>query len=226
MAQKRVLGYVRCSTAEQVDGFGLDVQEAAIRKYCQTNGLTLVYVHRDEGISGSNGMETRHGLAEALARIEAKDADALIVHKFDRLARKLLVQLTISDQLSKAGAEVISVAEPDIDGDDGLRDLIRNVLGSIAEYERTVIKGRMMRGKAEKRSQGGYVGGQPRYGTKARDRSLVPDEDEKAIVSTVKRLHRQGKSYRQICSELEAKGYRPRRASQWQPAVVRRIALS
>jgi hypothetical protein len=34
-----------------------------------------------------------------------------------------------------------------------------------------------------------------------------------------------GKSYRDICSALESAGHRPRRAQQWQPGVVRRIAL-
>ena len=36
MAKQRVIGYTRVSTTEQVDGFGLDVQEAAIRAYCKS----------------------------------------------------------------------------------------------------------------------------------------------------------------------------------------------
>ena len=52
MARQRVIGYTRVSTAEQVDGFGLDVQEAAIRAYCRAENLRLVAMVSDEGQCG------------------------------------------------------------------------------------------------------------------------------------------------------------------------------
>jgi len=51
---------------EQRYGRGLGTQEAAVRAYCKQNGLRLVSVARDEAKSGSNGLDTRVGLAEAL----------------------------------------------------------------------------------------------------------------------------------------------------------------
>ena len=77
MAKTKVIGYTRVSTAEQVDGFGLDVQEAAIRAYCKAENLRLVAMVSDEGQSGSNGLDDRRGLAEGLARIERGEATAL-----------------------------------------------------------------------------------------------------------------------------------------------------
>ena len=88
MPQVKVIGYVRVSTAEQAtEGFGLDIQAKAIRAYCKAQKLRLVAILSDEGISGSNGLDTRRGLAEALARIEHGEASGLVVHKLDRLAR-------------------------------------------------------------------------------------------------------------------------------------------
>src|SRR5438309_11179607 len=83
----RAIGYRRVSTDEQVQGNGLEVQEQAIRWYCTDNDLNLIEVTSDEGISGSNGLDARVGLASALARLEAGEADCLVVYRLDRLAR-------------------------------------------------------------------------------------------------------------------------------------------
>jgi DNA invertase Pin-like site-specific DNA recombinase len=221
---KRALGYVRVSTAEQVEGYGLAVQEQAVRGYCREHGLRVVEVLRDEGQSGSNGLDDRLGLGETLARLERGDADVLVVARLDRLARDLLLQETTMERLRAAGVEVVSVAEPDVDSDDPTRVLVRQLLGAIAQYERSVIKGRMVAGKAAKVAGGGYGGGRPGYGQKAEGGALVADPDEQRLVGRVAELRSQGQSYRAICAVLEAEGYEPRRAKRWSPVVVRSIA--
>ena len=118
MAKQRVIGYTRVSTAEQIEGFGLSVQEQRIRAYCKAEGLNLVAMLSDLGQSGSNGLDDRLGLAEGLARIEKGDASALVVYRLDRLARDLLLQETIHTRLESGGASVVSVTEPAVEGDD------------------------------------------------------------------------------------------------------------
>ena len=71
---------------------------------------------------------------------------------------------------------MLSTSEPDVDGPDELRDLIRNILGSIAAYERAVIRGRMMAGRRAKAAEGRYIGGIPRFGYSTVDGELVADE--------------------------------------------------
>lgn len=225
MANQRVIGYTRVSTAEQVEGFGLDVQEAAIRAYCRSHHLRLVAVLSDQGQSGSNGLDTRHGLAEALARVEGGEAEALVVYRLDRLARDLILQETVHEQLRAGGSQVVSVTEPEIDGDDATRVLVRQVLGVIAQYERSVIRGRMMSGKAAKVAKGGYGGGRPAYGQKAAGGSLVVNEDEVAIVATVTSMRDAGASYRQIAAALADAGHTTRSGGEWNPNQVRRIAM-
>lgn len=224
MAKQRVLGYTRVSTAEQVDGFGLEVQQRAITEHCRSRGLRLVDVLSDEGQSGSNGLDDRHGLAEALARIDAGEASGLVVYRLDRLARDLLLQETIVTRLREGGADIISTSEPDLGGADPTRDLVRQLLGAISQYERAVIRGRMLAGKAAKARKGGYVGGQPAYGTRAEDKALVADEGEAELVATVKRLRAEGRSYRDIATALDQAGYPTRRGGPWQAMVVRSIA--
>ena len=224
MAKTKVIGYTRVSTAEQVDGFGLDVQDTKIREYCRAEGLRLVAMVSDEGQSGSNGLDDRLGLAKGLAMIERGDASALVVYRLDRLARDLLLQETIHARLETGGASVLSVSEPAVDGDDATRILVRQLLGGIAQYERAIIRGRMMAGKAAKVAKGGYGGGRPAYGFKAEGGSLVADQDEAAIVDIVTKRRKSGASYRDVARALTEAGLTTRAGGPWNPNQVRRIA--
>jgi len=224
----KALGYTRVSTEEQVQGNGLAVQREAIKNFCKAENTKLIDVLTDEGISGSNGLEHRLGLATALVRLEAGDANCLVVYRLDRLARNYVLQELLVARLREGGTPVRSVTEPDIDTDtdDPTKILLRQILGSIGQYERALIRGRMLAGKMVKAAKGGYVGGQPRYGRLAENRELVTAPEEAEIVRLVHRLRSEGRSYRAICKALEEAGIKPRRAEHWQPGVVRSIALN
>jgi DNA invertase Pin-like site-specific DNA recombinase len=224
MAKAKALGYVRVSTDEQaIKGHGLDIQRRAIRDYCKASGLQLVDIVADEGLSGSNGLDNREGLATLLARIERHEASVLVVYRLDRLARKLYVQLTVIERLEKANARVVSVSEPDVDGPDELRELIRNILGSVAGYERAVIRGRMMAGRDAKVASGGYGGGRPPFGWRAENKELVPEPREQEVIALVRQLAEEGLSSRQIATRLEEAGHRPKVGAHWSSVQVLRI---
>lgn len=224
MTKVKAVGYIRVSTDEQrTKGFGLGIQRKAITDYAKANGLTLVDVLSDEGISGSNGLATRLGLSTALAKIERHEATALIVYRLDRLARDLMLQETTIASLRASGASVLSVTEPDIDSDDPTRVLVRQVLGAIGQYERALIRGRVTAGQAAKRAAGGYAGGRPAFGFTAKDGALVPDESEQVAVKLARQLRDEGLSLRQIAVRLTDAGYTPKVGDRWQPTQVARI---
>ncbi len=227
MPSTPVVGYLRVSTDEQVKGSGLEVQEKAIRSHARANGMRLVGVFSDEGESGSNGLEHRSGLAEALAAIEDRKASALVVYRLDRLARDLILQEGLIGRLRETGARVVSATEPDIDGGEAepTRDMVRQILGVIAQYERAVIRGRMLAGKAAKVAKGGYGGGRPPYGKQSVKGELVDDPDQKEIVDLVVKLRRKGGSYREIGAELTKRGFVPKAGGSWQPNTIRRIVM-
>lgn len=85
----RLVGYVRVSTASQVDvGQGLEIREETIREWAGKHKHRLVRWYRDEGVSGSS--ESREGLEEALMAIKSKDADGIAVASLDRLYLPML----------------------------------------------------------------------------------------------------------------------------------------
>jgi DNA invertase Pin-like site-specific DNA recombinase len=223
MAARKVLGYTRVGTREQVTGFGLEVQAKAIKDYAKANGLRLVRTLSDEGISGSNGLDARKGLAEVLTVVESGQVSGLVVYRLDRLARDLILQETLMTRMHEAGVEVLSVTEPDIDSEDGTRVLVRQILGAVSQYERALIRSRMMGGRAAKVASGGYGGGRPPFGWRAEGKELVPEPREQEAIALVRQLADEGLSSRQIAARLEEAGHRPKVGEQWSSVQVLRI---
>jgi DNA invertase Pin-like site-specific DNA recombinase len=146
------------STEEQLQGNGLAIQRQAITQYCKDNEIRLVGTESDEGISGSNGLDKRIGLARAFARLEAGEADGLVVYRLYRLARDFVLQELLVNRLRGAGTPLRSATEDvETDTDDPTKVLVRQILGSIGQYERALIRGRMQAGKMIKAARGGYA---------------------------------------------------------------------
>jgi DNA invertase Pin-like site-specific DNA recombinase len=144
------------------------------------------------------------------------------------LARDLILQETLVERLRSQGTPVRSASEPDIDTDtdDPTKKLIRVIIGAVSEYERAVIRGRMMAGKAAKREAGGYLGGTVPYGFRLVEGQVLTDEDEQKVGQLIARRVAAGKSLRNIAAELEQAGYQPRTGDTWHPNTVRRIATA
>jgi DNA invertase Pin-like site-specific DNA recombinase len=226
----KVVGYLRVSTDRQAEaGLGLEVQEEALRSWAPANGHRLVKVLRDEGISGSNGIETRLGLAEALDQLKVGDAEGLVVYRLDRLARDLVLQEQLLAEIWRMGAEAFSTSNAEQgylqdDPSDPSRKLIRQVLGAVAEYERAMIRLRLEAGRRRKSQSGGYAGfGSPPFGLQSESGTLVPNATEQATLARIRALHSDGQSLRQIARSLDSEELKPRRGDCWQPRQVGRI---
>jgi DNA invertase Pin-like site-specific DNA recombinase len=222
----KVIAYRRVSTDAQVDGYGLDDQERAIKDWARAHGHRVVAWCTDEGLSGSNGLDTRFALADALDLLAAGKAEGIVAKSVDRYARDLLVQEQVFAEVWRLGAQVFSThsAEsgffvPD-DPDDPSRALIRKVLGAVAEYERKMIVLRMRRGRARKADRGGFAYGSPAFGLRSVDGQLVPDETEQAAVARILALHAEGLSLRGIAAALADEDIPAKRGGLWYPRTV------
>lgn len=97
----------RVSTGQQVEGTRLDVQEAACLRQAAIEDANLLRVYRDEGISGTL-FHARPGLQEAIARIEAGEANIFITSKLDRAGRNVEILRTIKRRVEAAGEDWFS----------------------------------------------------------------------------------------------------------------------
>jgi DNA invertase Pin-like site-specific DNA recombinase len=228
MRRMKLVAYVRVSTTTQAEqGLGLDVQRAAIRAWAGENGHRIAAWAADEGASGANGLDSRQGLAEALSALRTHAADALIVYRLDRLARDLVLQEQLLAEVWRMGSRVWSTSpsedaylDPDGAADDPSRTLIRQLLGAVAQYERSMIRLRLRSGKARKAATGGYVGGQVPFGWRNDGGVLIEDEPEQATLRRILAMRSEGSSLRLICKQLEAEGRNPKRGTRWHPYAV------
>lgn len=224
----RAVAYLRVSTDRQAEeGFGLEVQRESLRAWAASERVWVRYWAQDEGRSGADELAHRPGLAEAIGLVRARRADALVVARLDRLARKLMLQEYLRSEVLRAGGQLRSaVPIEDLhlreDPGDPTGRLVRQILGAIAEYERDIIRLRMQAGKAAKAASGGYTGGAPPFGWQAVGRQLVPHPGEQEVLRRMRRLHRAGVSYRSIARELNERGY-PAKRGRWHPLTVGKI---
>ena len=217
----KLCAYLRTSTDSQEEG--LETQRAEIRAWAKREGHTIAGWYVDEGKSGSNGLETRVGLADALAQ-----KLPLVVYKLDRLARDLVIQETILGQAKRDGIRIYSTlstedAYLEDDPKDPTRKLIRQVLGAVADYERAMIRLRMAAGANRKKANGGYAGGGIPFGYRTEGQELVPNEAERKALRRMKQLQAEGWSLREIAKDLDRKGLVPRKGQNWHPESVKRI---
>lgn len=210
----RVALYLRVSSEGQdsPDAYGLDVQESDCRRYAERHGLRIVSVHR-EAVTGRHGLTDRTALPEAVAAIDAGEADGLLTAGLDRIARALTTQEAILAGVWSTGGTVHTVRDglvPEDDPADPMRTAMRQMAGVFAELDRALVVKRLADGRRAKRAIGGYGGG---YRAE-----VHPTLDALALA-----LHREGRSLRAVAAALQDAGHTPPRGGVWRHTTVQRM---
>lgn len=145
---KRLIGYTRVSTEEQVkESNSLPSQRLVIETWVQARGHTLLDVACDAGKSGTLAPTKRQALCSALGRIHAGKADALIFAKLDRFSRQLRDVLWLMEDAKKRQWDFISCFEQ-IDTTDSLGRFQLHLFGALAELEVGRVSDRVRTGMA------------------------------------------------------------------------------
>ena len=217
---KTAIGYVRVSTQEQAtDGVSLGAQRDRLRLYCKTNGIKLIDIVADEGISGST-LE-RPGLQTALRMIKRGRANTLLVAKLDRLSRSVRdICMLIDDYFSDERYHLLSVCGMVNTHNAAGRMLLLN-LANYNQFEREVISERTRDALQHMMKQGVRLGPAP-YGYEFSHntdgngrRLLVPLADEQLVLRKIRDMRAEGLKLHQIARLLNEKGVKPRYCARW-----------
>ena len=151
MKTKRAALYVRVSSGEQNTG----AQERALREYVQRRGWKLQQIYRDQGVSGTGS--NRPALNELLKACRRGSVDVVVVWKFDRFARSLKQLMSGLEMCRALGIDFVSVTES-IDTSVPSGELVFQMIGAVAQFERSLIAERVKSGLAFARAEGRVLG--------------------------------------------------------------------
>jgi putative DNA-invertase from lambdoid prophage Rac len=175
----RVAIYARCSTTHQ----NTDLQIAELRQYAERRGLIIAGEYVDEGQSGAK--QSRPALNRMLADAHAQAFDAVVCWRLDRLGRSLKHLVTTIEDLDCLGIAFVSLKD-NLDLSTPSGRLMLHLLAAMAQFERELIKERVISGIRAAQARG------VRFGP---PRVAIP-------LSRVHQMRLEGKTWREISKEL------------------------
>lgn len=182
-------------------------QRAAIAAFAKANGYEIAHEDwfYDAAVSGVDQVAERPGFSAMLNRIAGNGVRTILIESPDRFARDLTVQLTGHDFLKSLGVELIPTTAPDYFVEDTpTAVLVRQVLGAIAQFEKSSLVAKLKAARDRKRVKSGKVEGRKSHA-----------ERDPALAALVRELARppegfasnRGPSLRKVAAELAARGH-------------------
>ena len=140
--------YARVSSQHQKDQQTISSQTAAVKEYASANGFEVPesWVFEDDGVSGASlDRPCLEQLRDLVAQVQVP---TVLCYSPDRLARKYAYQALLLEEFARLGTDVRFVHGPKADTPE--EELLVQLQGMIAEYERAQIAERSRRGKAHR----------------------------------------------------------------------------
>lgn len=150
---KRAALYLRVSTGEQTT----ENQRLALRAEAERRGWTLAREYEDAGISGSKGRDKRPGLDSMIKDASKGKFDVVMVWALDRLGRSLVSLIDTAQELEAASVDLY-VQQQSIDTTSPAGRMFFHIVGAFAQYERELIRERVMIGLTRAKAKGKKLG--------------------------------------------------------------------
>jgi len=176
----RVALYARVSTCNGQDP---EMQLRELREYASRRGWTITAEYVDQGVSGSK--ESRPQLNQLMADAHRRRFDGVLVWKIDRWGRSLTHLVNSLADLAAYGVAFVSLRD-NLDLSTPSGRLMFQIIGAMAEFERSLIQERVRAGLRNARAKG------KRFG---RPRAQVD-------AARVAALRCEGLSWSQVCRTL------------------------
>ena len=216
--------YARVSTTQQRDGTSLGTQVAACQQIAERDGQSVMpdLVFREQ----ASGADTdRRMLTELRQLIREGKVTRIYIYSPDRLCRSPFDLMTLTEEFSAVGTELIFVEGPS--GNTSEDKLVRYILGYVGEKERAQIAERTTRGKLATARKGqmptgtgkglyGYV-----YRKEAKRR--VVSEVEAEVVRRIFTWALANESLYKIATRLNANDIPTKGGNKWHPLTVKRV---
>lgn len=221
---KQAIIYTRFSPRPDADtSKSCEKQEERCRAYCTRQNYAVIGVFHDKNVSGKT--LCRPGLKEAIEAL--KPGMILVCDTGDRLARDMLIELTIVAQVEAAEC-AIEYADGSATRSTPEGKLFRGILSAFAQYERERFAARTKAGLAKKKANGQWLGRAPvGCGYDKKQKKLVEHYDEKKTIEFIKTMKER---YPQLNSkeitDFVNSERPPLRGKPWSIRTIRKILAS
>ncbi len=181
---KRCSIYVRVSTDSQTT----DNQLIELQKIAKLKGYVVTQIFTDEGISGSKGRDFRTGFDNIIIGAIKKDFDIILCWSVDRLGRSLQDLVSFLNEIHSVGCDLY-IHQSGIDTSTPSGKMMFQMCGVFAEFERGMIRERVISGQNRAKSQGKHIG--------------RPTNLNEGLTHSIKYMKEQGVGIRKIAKELK-----------------------
>jgi site-specific DNA recombinase len=144
---RRAIGIVRQSRQAGDHPVSPVEQRQRIEATCAREGFELLETFPEKDVSGGAPLEKRPGLSRAVAMVEAKQADVIVVAYFDRLFRSIEVQAEVAKRVEAAGGMLFAADTGELRSDTASGWITSSMLGVVAEYHRRTTRERTVEAK-------------------------------------------------------------------------------
>ncbi len=181
---KRIAIYARVSADKQT----VDNQLIELRSLCERLGYTIVQEYTDNGISGAKSRSDRPALDLLLKDATRRKFDMVMCWSIDRLGRSLQHLVEILNELQALKIDLY-FQQQGMDTSTPSGRMIFSVFGAIGEFERNLIRERVLAGQQRAKANGVKLG--------------RPSKMNDGMRSAVKLLREKGMGIKQIARELQ-----------------------
>jgi DNA invertase Pin-like site-specific DNA recombinase len=186
-SHKRVALYLRVSTTGQ----NTTNQRRELEAVAKRHGWEVVQVFSDDGVSGAKGRKDRPGLDVLLKGVARREFDMVAAWSVDRLGRSLQDLVEVLSELHAKGVDLY-LHQQGLDTSTPSGRAMYQMMGVFAEFERAIIRERVLSGLARAKAEGITLG-----------RPALEDANA-AKVKAIKAGLAAGKGIRRIARELHA----------------------
>ena len=189
--------------------------------HCLANGLDLVTIYRDEGVSAGVPLAERPKGQEMLAVLSRGEAAHVVAAKLDRLFRNVLDCLVNVGKWDKAGVS-LHLLDLNLNTATAFGQAFLAITAAFAALERNLIKERIVAALAHKKANRLVYTHTP-FGFGREGDRLVTNEVEQAVVRRIKELDAASVPMLRIAERLNKEGVPTKRKARWYASTVRAI---
>lgn len=200
----RTVIYARYSCDRQNEA-SIEGQLRECYEYAKQHDLTVVDTYIDRAISGTS--DAREQFQRMIADSDKHLYDVVLLYKLDRFSRNRYDSAIYKSKLKKNGVKILYAKESIPDGPEGI--ILESLLEGMAEYYSAELSQKIKRGMRENALKGMVTGGHRALGFHVTaDKRLEINEETAPIVRTIFEMYDQGHTVTEICSILNAQGYK------------------